>query len=301
MGPAHKFDLDHRLEAYFAALRSFSTKEAVRRGAGNWQIYAAVTGSAMAMATGAAASVVGNGVRDITTEAIASVRLAKQNPASSRNMPGRNGVRLALARQTSGQRFLNDAGLKTGSAALVQAPSISPGGVVPIFGKISTIQPGEWISIYGTNLAELTASWNGDFPVSLGGTSVEINGKAAFLSFVSPTQINLQAPDDSASGTVSVVVTTAAGQATGSVTLGQFAPSFSLLDKKLIAGIILRSNGSGAYGAGTFDILGPTGNSLGYSTVAANPGDIVELFGVGLGPTIPNVPAGKAFSGAASA
>jgi uncharacterized protein (TIGR03437 family) len=55
----------------------------------------------------------------------------------------------------------------------------------------------------------------------------------------------------------------------------------------------------GAYGGGTYDILGPTGNSLGYPTIAAKAGDSVELFGVGFGPTIPAVPAGKAFSGAA--
>ena len=59
-------------------------------------------------------------------------------------------------------------------------------------------------------------------------------------------------------------------------------------------------NGSGAYGGGTYDILGPTGTKLGYHTVAARPGDIVELFAVGLGPTTPAVPAGKAFTGAAA-
>jgi hypothetical protein len=58
-------------------------------------------------------------------------------------------------------------------------------------------------------------------------------------------------------------------------------------------------NGSGAYGGGTYDILGPTGTKLGYHTVAARPGDIVELFAVGLGPTTPAVSAGKAFTGAA--
>jgi uncharacterized protein (TIGR03437 family) len=52
------------------------------------------------------------------------------------------------------------------------------------------------VSIYGTNLASGTTIWNGDFPVSLGGTSVEIDGKPAYLEFVSPGQINLQAPDD---------------------------------------------------------------------------------------------------------
>jgi uncharacterized protein (TIGR03437 family) len=57
--------------------------------------------------------------------------------------------------------------------------------------------------------------------------------------------------------------------------------------------------GSGAYGGGTYDILGPTGTSLGYKTVAARAGDTVELFGVGFGPTSPTVPAGAAYSGAA--
>jgi hypothetical protein len=32
-------------------------------------------------------------------------------------------------------------------------PSITPGGIVPIYSTVSTIQPGEWVSIYGTNLA----------------------------------------------------------------------------------------------------------------------------------------------------
>src|SRR5208283_1417022 len=84
------------------------------------------------------------------------------------------------------------------------------------------------------------------------------------------------------------------------VTLAPFAPSFSLLDSKHVAGIIPRSNGSGAYGGGTYDIIGPTGSSLGYATVAARAGDTVELFGVGFGPTNPPVPAGAAFSGAAA-
>lgn len=127
-----------------------------------------------------------------------------------------------------------------------------------------------------------------------------VDGKPAYLWFVSPTQINLQAPDDTNTGTVPVVVTTSAGSVTASVTLAQFAPSFSLLDSTHVAGIILRSNGSGAYGGGAYDILGPTGSSLGYSTVAARAGDTVALFAVGLGPTTPMVPSGQSYSGAAA-
>jgi uncharacterized protein (TIGR03437 family) len=84
------------------------------------------------------------------------------------------------------------------------------------------------------------------------------------------------------------------------VTLGPVSPSFSLLDGKHVAGIILRSNGSGTQGGGTYDIIGPTGSSLGYPTVAAKAGDSVVLFGVGFGPTNPVVLAGQAFSGAAA-
>jgi uncharacterized protein (TIGR03437 family) len=178
-------------------------------------------------------------------------------------------------------------------------PSIFQGGIAPAYSTVATIQPGEWVSIYGTNLASSTATWDGGFPTFLGDTFVAIDGKPAYLSCVSPTQIDLQAPDDTATGPVPVVVTTATGSFTSTVTLAQFAPSFFLLDSKHVAGIILRSNGSGAYGGGSYDILGPTGNSLGYPTVAAKAGDVVELFSVGLGPTNPTVPAGQAFSGAA--
>jgi uncharacterized protein (TIGR03437 family) len=83
------------------------------------------------------------------------------------------------------------------------------------------------------------------------------------------------------------------------VTLAQFAPSFLLFDSKHVAGTISRPDGSGAYGGGAYDIIGPTGTSLGYPTVAAKPGDTVTLYGTGLGPTNPAVPAGQLFSGVA--
>jgi uncharacterized protein (TIGR03437 family) len=178
-------------------------------------------------------------------------------------------------------------------------PAITAGGIVPLYSSSNSIQPGSWISIFGTNLASTTATWAGDFPTSLGGTSVMVNNKPAYLWFVSPTQINLQAPDDTFTGTANVTVTNASGNASSAVTLSQFAPSFSLLDSKHVTGIILRTDNSGAYGNGSYDILGPTGTSLGYKTVAAKAGDSVVLFGVGFGPTNPQVPAGKPYSGSA--
>ena len=206
-----------------------------------------------------------------------------------------------LAMDASGDLFIadNSSVIREVVASALPAPAIASGGIVAVDSTVSTIQPGEWVSIFGTNLAAGTATWNGNFPTSLGGTSVTINGRSAYLWFVSPTQINLQAPSDTATGQVPVVVTTAGGTASSTVTLAQFAPSFSLLDSKHVTGIIPRSNGSGAYGGGTYDIIGPIGNSLGYPTVAAKAGDTVELFAFGLGPTNPAVPAGQAFSSVA--
>jgi virginiamycin B lyase len=187
-----------------------------------------------------------------------------------------------------------------GRAAL----SLSPGeplisAVVPVGSTVNIIQSGEWVSIYGMNLASSTVTWDGNFPTSLGGTSVTIDGESAYLSFVSPTQINVQVAEDAATGLVPVVVTTTAGKASSTVTLAPFAPSFLLLDSKHVAGIIPRSDGTGAYAGGSYDILGPAGNSLGYATVAAKAGDTVELFALGLGPTDPAGQPGHPFSGVA--
>jgi uncharacterized protein (TIGR03437 family) len=97
------------------------------------------------------------------------------------------------------------------------------------------------------------------FTTSLSDTSVTIDGKPAYLSYVSPAQINLQAPSYVATASVSVIVTTAKRLATSSVTLVQFAPSLFLLDSKHTARVILKANGSGPYGGGSYDNIGPTG------------------------------------------
>ena len=226
---------------------------------------------------------------------------ATQVAATANNIPLIIGNSFAL--DASGNLYFSEVGSTVhrlaAAASSKPAPAITPGGIVPAGSTTSTIQSGEWIAIYGSNLATSTATWAGDFPISLGGTTVTIDGKPAYLSYVSSGQINLQVPDDSAIGSVPVVVTTASGSSSSTVALATVAPSFLLLDGKHVAGIILRSDGSGAYGGGAYDIVGPTGISLGYRTVAAKAGDFVELFGTGFGPTSPTVLAGRTFSGSA--
>jgi uncharacterized protein (TIGR03437 family) len=188
---------------------------------------------------------------------------------------------------TTAQAMLNLASQKLLTLAEPALPAINEGGIVP-----GTIEPGEWATIYGTNLSTGTATWTGNFPTSLAGASVTIGGKAAYLSYASPGQIDLQVPNVTGSGAVPVVVTTGNGSATANATLASFSPSFFLLDSKHVAGIILRADGA-------YDIIGPTGSSLGYPTVAAKAGDTIALFGTGFGPTSPAVTPGVPYSGAA--
>ena len=177
------------------------------------------------------------------------------------------------------------------------APTISTNGVVPVFGSTTTIMPGSWISIYGTNLASTTAVWNGDFPNALGNTAVTIDGKPAFLWYVSPNQINAQAPDDSYIGAVYVAVTTPSGSALSVVTLSGTAPSLSMLNAKYPAAVVFTPGKPGNSGNG-YDIIGPAG-AFPYTTRPAVAGETVVLYGVGFGPTVPAVPAGQPFSGSA--
>ena len=149
---------------------------------------------------------------------------------------------------------------------------------------------GSWVTIQGTNLATATRTWradeivNGALPTSLDGVSVKINGKDASVYFISPTQINVQAPSDTAQGDVQVTVTNAAGtSAAATAQLQSFSPAFFLWD--------------GKYAVATrpdFSWVGKPGLFPGTTTTPAKPGDVIVLWGTGFGSTNPEMPAGKA-------
>jgi uncharacterized protein (TIGR03437 family) len=179
------------------------------------------------------------------------------------------------------------------------SPTISLNGVVPVYSSVPIVQAGSWVSIYGTELATGTFLWNNDFPTSLGGTSVTIANEPAYLWAVSPTQINLQVPADIVANVATVTVTTSNGTGTSTVKFAQQAPSFSLLgDDKHVAAEIATPSGTGAYGGGTYDLLGPV-DTFSFTTRPVKAGETLMLYGVGFGPTSPAVTSGMLFSGSA--
>jgi uncharacterized protein (TIGR03437 family) len=158
------------------------------------------------------------------------------------------------------------------------------------------IESGSWVMIRGTNLANTNPgrTWrteevvNGNLPTSLDGVSVTINGKPAFVYYISPTQINVQDPSDNALGTVSVVVInngTAGSPATAQ--LQALAPAFFQYPATNFA----TASRLPDYAAVADPAAVP-------GTVAAKPGDLVVLWGTGFGATNPATPAGTVVSGA---
>jgi uncharacterized protein (TIGR03437 family) len=177
-------------------------------------------------------------------------------------------------------------------------PNTSVSGVVSAgaFGQFASVAPGSWIEIYGSGLATGSRSWAGtDFtgvnaPTSLDGTKVTIDGKSAFVDFISPNQVNAQVPSNVSLGSVQMTVTNGA-VTTPSLTItvnstqpGMLAPSSFLVNGRQYA-VALFSD------AVTYVL--PPGAVPGVPSARAKPGDTITFYGVGFGSVSPNIPAGQ--------
>jgi uncharacterized protein (TIGR03437 family) len=195
---------------------------------------------------------------------------------------------------SAGNVFIADTGhgiirkVTGGPSAGGTGPSISANGVV----NGASFQPGivanSWVTIQGAGLAAKTDDWsnsivNGALPVSLDGVSVTMGGKAAYVYYISPGQLNVLAPDVPA-GPITVTVTTGAGtSAAFASTASVYGPAFFVWPGNQV--VATRTDYSYAVKAGTF---------AGTTTVAAKPGDVIVLWATGFGPTNPAAPTGVA-------
>src|ERR1700733_969230 len=75
------------------------------------------------------------------------------------------------------------------------------------------VAPGEWATIFGSNLADSTEQAGGfPLPRAMAGATVYVNQAPVPLLYVSETQINFQVPSGLAAGTASMYVTRDGGQ-----------------------------------------------------------------------------------------
>jgi uncharacterized protein (TIGR03437 family) len=162
-------------------------------------------------------------------------------------------------------------------------------------GESPTIAPNTWVEIKGANLAKSgdMRTWagadfvNNQMPTQLDGVSATVNGKSAYVWYISPAQVNILTPPDAMQGSINVVVTNnGVASAAFAAQAQTLSTSFFVFDTTHIAA----THVNGSY-------IGPTTLYPG-STTPALPGETVVIFANGFGTTsIPIVSGSSVQSG----
>jgi uncharacterized protein (TIGR03437 family) len=170
------------------------------------------------------------------------------------------------------------------------APAINAGGVVNS-ATFSHLPPaaGGIGSLFGTNLASgVVVADKVPLPTTLGGVSVQLNGVAAPLFFVSAAQINFQIPwevlgQTQASITVTVNGVTSPAQ---TLSLAPYAPGIFTTNQA--------GTGQGVIAIATSgELAAPAGSIPGRTSRPAKRGEFISIYCSGLGP-VSNPPASGA-------
>lgn len=166
---------------------------------------------------------------------------------------------------------LSGTGVYVNPQGILNGASFSPTG--------GSIAPGEFITIFGSGLAQAQAVASPPYPTALGGVLVTINSISAPIYLVSPTQLNVLVPY-SVTGSTATIIVTNNGQSSTPITvpLALTAPGFFSQNSSGIgAGVVTHSNGS-----------------LVTAASPAKKGETVTLYLTGLGAVTPAVSDGSA-------
>jgi uncharacterized protein (TIGR03437 family) len=172
------------------------------------------------------------------------------------------------------------------------------------YGGHSFFTSGSWLEIKGSNLANpddpriraastrgqwTSTDFNGvNAPTLLDGISVSINGKPAYVWYLSATQLNVQAPEEPATGNASITVSNCNATSTPwtltylALAPGLLAPSNFNIGGKQYMVATFASDGAYVLSAGA-------GAALGLTSRPARSGDLIVAYGVGFGNVTPSI------------
>ena len=167
--------------------------------------------------------------------------------------------------------------------------------VLPAFLGKTGFTSNSYLEIHGQNLATTTRTWaGGDFtganaPTTVDNVKVTVNGIPAFVYYVSPTQININTPDDTANGSALIQVQNALGFSnTVSSTRARVAPALQSVPQFLVGGkqyVVAQTPDFKSF-------IGKPNLLQGVPFTPAKPGDSIIVYALGCGPTNPLTPAG---------
>lgn len=119
--------------------------------------------------------------------------------------------------------------------------------------------------------------------------ALSVNNKPAFIYFISAGQININTPDDTATGPVLIQVRTPIGISnTGTATRARLSPSLQTVPQFLVGGkqyVVAQTSDFRSF-------IGRPNQIQGAAFREARPGDTVIVYALGCGPTNPAIPAG---------
>jgi uncharacterized protein (TIGR03437 family) len=165
------------------------------------------------------------------------------------------------------------------------APVVFSGGAVNSANYTGTpLAPGGRISIFGNNLAtDLAEDDTSPYPTTLGGTRVQLGGKALPLQVAAKGQINAIVPYDLPIGAAQqLIVQHGANSMPETVVLAGAQPAVFTQDQS-------------GRGPGAIVVIKPDGTFFVNSpSKPASAGDALVIYCTGLGSVVPPVPAGSA-------
>ena len=203
-------------------------------------------------------------------------------------------VQVSLTVTAAGTPAITTGGIVGGGGSIPAVVIISPGGLATAYGS--------WFAPPGTSHAVQAGDLvNGMLPTKLSGTCVQVDGYAAYLTYVSPSQINFQVPAVTLDTLVNVVVVSNCGASNEARSPAMTIRSAAASPEFLYW--VKNANGRDpvvAVNAVTGAYVGASGLIPGLTFAPAKPGDILTIYGVSFGPTTPSVAPGSAPSATAN-
>lgn len=163
--------------------------------------------------------------------------------------------------------------------------ALSPGGVVSAADSSASPSPGSLFSIYGINFTEdrLAAAAAFPLPQTLAGLSALLNSQKVPLAAVTPWQINAQVPPELSPQTLNVQISSSSTATTPPLAVAIKATAPAIFSTTVMSGQLTFVQAAALH-AGT--------GVLADDAHPASAGEVLEIFGVGLGSTDPIIAAG---------
>jgi len=172
----------------------------------------------------------------------------------------------------------------------------SPPAIQTVIGAATNLPkaaPAAYVAIVGAGFTDQASTdWTSSItgvalPTAVGAISVNVNGQPAYVQYISATQVNFLLPANAATGFANVDLITPTGVMTSTIEIDAVAPGLFCYTLK---GVLYPAS---VFATATGVVyVAATGAVSGFNSRPAAPGDIIELYATGCGPTSPAAPDG---------